>query len=40
MSWLGDLIRQTPDVLGIQELESSGLSEAARNGRIFDPVAA
>jgi hypothetical protein len=40
LSWLGDLIRQTPDVLGVQELESSGLSEAARNGRIFDPVAA
>jgi hypothetical protein len=40
MSWLGDLIRQTPDVLSIQGLEGSGLSEAAKNGRIFDPVAA
>jgi hypothetical protein len=40
MSWLGDLIRQTPGVLGIQELEGSGLSQAAKNGRIIDTVAA
>src|SRR4051794_38094724 len=39
MSWLGDLIRQTPGILGT-ELEGSGLSEAAKNGRIVDPVAA
>jgi hypothetical protein len=40
MSWLGDLIRQTPDALGLYGLEGSGLSEAAKNGRIVDPVAA
>jgi hypothetical protein len=39
MSWLRDLIWQMPDALSIKELESSGLFEAARNGRIFDPVA-
>jgi hypothetical protein len=40
MSWLGDLIRQTPDVLGIDGLEDSGLPEAARDGRLAEPVAA
>jgi len=40
MSWLGELTLQTPDVLGIHELEASSLTEAAKNGRIFDPVAA
>lgn len=40
MSWLGDLVRQTPEVIGIYGLEGSGLSEAAKNGRIVDSVAA
>jgi hypothetical protein len=40
MSWLGDLIRQTPEARGSGGLEGSGLREAARDGRIADPLAA
>jgi hypothetical protein len=37
LSWLGDLTREAR---GFGELETSGLRDAAQDGRIFDPVAA
>jgi hypothetical protein len=40
LSWLWDLIRQARDASELVELEESGLRDAAKNGRIFDPVAA
>lgn len=40
LSWLGDLTRQARDARGFGELEASGLRDAAKDGRIADPVAA
>jgi hypothetical protein len=40
MSWLGDLILQLPEVPLQEQLEDSGFSEAAKDGRLTYPAAA
>jgi hypothetical protein len=40
LSWLGDLTREAQDAGKVVELKGSGLPDAAKDGRISDPLAA